>query len=78
MSVCDIAETKDRLYDLIERTKSGEEIIILKSRTPVAKLIRYKLSGKTRKPGALKGKIHIADDFDKLSDDVAKNFGIDQ
>jgi prevent-host-death family protein len=40
MSVRDMAEAKDRLYDLIERAKSGEKIIVLKSGTPVAKRIR--------------------------------------
>ena len=54
----------------------GEEIIIGKAGKPVAKLVKYESNLKERKPGALKGKIKITDDFDILPDDMAKAFGI--
>jgi antitoxin (DNA-binding transcriptional repressor) of toxin-antitoxin stability system len=55
---------------------AGEEIIIGKAGKPVAKLIRYDRRKELRRPGALKGKIKIADDFDELPDDIAKAFGM--
>jgi hypothetical protein len=39
-------------------------------------LVKYESNLKERKPGALKGKIKITDDFDILPDDIAKAFGI--
>jgi len=45
---------------------NGGEVIIAKAGKPVAKLVSITLSKPKRKPGALKGKIKIADDFDSL------------
>jgi antitoxin (DNA-binding transcriptional repressor) of toxin-antitoxin stability system len=55
---------------------AGQEVIIGKAGKPVAKLVRYERSEKPRKPGALKGKIKISDDFDELPKDIAKAFGM--
>lgn len=42
----------------------GEEIIITKAGKPAAKLAPITTQKPNRKPGALKGKIKIAKDFD--------------
>ena len=42
----------------------------------MAKLIAYNGANAARKPGALRGKIRIAADFDELPADIAKAFGI--
>ena len=63
-----------KLLDYVNQ--SHEEIIITKHGKPVAKLVRYERSEEPRRPGALKGKIKIADDFDKLPEDIAEAFGI--
>ncbi len=76
MYITNITEAKTHLSALIEKVLAGEEIIIGKSGKPVAKLVRYDRREESRKPGALKGKIKIADDFDELPDDIAKAFGI--
>jgi len=47
-----------------------------KAGNPVAKLVRYERSGEPRRPGALRGKIKIADDFDELPEDIAEAFGM--
>jgi prevent-host-death family protein len=78
MRVTNISEAKAHLSALIERVQAGEEIIIGKAGKPVAKLVRYERSEKNRQPGALKGKIYIADDFDELPADIAEAFGMDE
>ena len=59
---------------LIEKVMAGQEVIIGKAGKPVAKLVRYERSEKPRRPGALRGKIRIADDFDELPMDIEKAF----
>jgi prevent-host-death family protein len=56
-------EAKTQLSSLVEKAAEGEEIIIAKNGQPMAKLVAYRGKAK-RKPGRLKGKIWIADDFD--------------
>jgi prevent-host-death family protein len=75
MYVTNISEAKAQLSALIEKVLSGEEVVIGKAGRPVAKLIRYDRREEPRRPGALKGKIRIADDFDVLPDDIAEAFG---
>jgi prevent-host-death family protein len=76
MYITNITEAKAHFSALIEKVLAGEEIIIGKSGKPVAKLIRYERREESRQPGALKGKIKIADNFDELPEDTAKAFGI--
>lgn len=75
MHVTNISEAKANLSALIEKVLAGEEVIIGKAGKPVAKLVRYERSAEPRRPGALKGKIKIAQDFDELPDDIAALFG---
>lgn len=74
--MANISEAKAQLSALVERVMAGQEVIIGKAGKPVAKLVRYEPTERPRKPGALKGKITIADDFDDLPDDVAEAFGM--
>jgi len=76
MQITNISEAKARLSALIEKVMHGQEIIIGKAGKPVAKLVPYERSEQTRHPGALKGKIKIADDFDELPEDIAEAFGM--
>jgi len=76
MQTVNISEAKAQLSALIEKVLSGEVVVIGKAGKPVAKLIRYENSAEKRRPGALRGKIHIGDDFDTLPDDIAEAFGI--
>ncbi len=65
MQQVNIHQAKTQLSKLIEAAGQGEEIIIAKSGKPIARLVRFDQSEQIpRKPGALKGKIWIADDFD--------------
>ena len=76
MYVTNISEAKAQLSALIEKVLAGEEVIIGKAGRPVAKLIRYDRSEKPRRPGLLKGKIKIADDFDELPAELSEAFGV--
>jgi prevent-host-death family protein len=75
MQFTNISDAKAQLSALIERVVAGEEVIIGKAGKPVAKLVRYERSQEARAPGALRGKIRIADDFDELPPDIAATFG---
>lgn len=77
MTVTNITEAKAQLSALIERVLAGEEIIIGKAGKPVAKLVPFERPSRPRVPGALKGKILMADDFDELPDDLRTAFGMD-
>jgi len=65
------------LSALIEKVLAGEDVIIGKAGKPVARLVRYEPHKEPRRPGALRGKIKIADDFDALPEDIAKAFGME-
>lgn len=66
--IVNVHEAKTHLSRLLERVANGEEIIIAKSGRPVARLSAIVRSKEPRKPGALKGQIWFADDWD--SDEV--------
>lgn len=59
-------EAKTHLSDLVERAARGEEIVIAKAGTPMARLVPIAEPERPvlRKPGMWKGKIWVADDFD--------------
>ena len=75
MTLRNISEAKAQLSALIEAVQAGKEIIIRKAGRPVARLVRYQDVKAPRRPGDLKGLIHIADDFDRLPPDIAEAFG---
>ena len=78
MQITNISEAKAQLSALIERVIAGEEVIIGKAGKPVARLLRYERNRQARQPGALKGKITIADNFDTLPEDIATAFGMEE
>lgn len=59
-----IHDAKTNLSRLVEEVASGAVIVIAKAGKPMAKLVPIKPAARVRKPGFLKGKIRIADDFD--------------
>jgi prevent-host-death family protein len=76
MVVRNISQAKAELSALIEEVLKGNEVILAKAGKPVAKLVPYRGLTRPRKPGSLKGKIRIADDFDVLPDDISAAFGV--
>lgn len=76
MQITNISEAKAQLSALVEKVQNGGEVIIGKAGKPVAKLVRYDHQETPRSPGALRGQIKIAPDFDDLPDDIAQAFGV--
>ncbi len=77
MVIRNISEAKTQLSALVESVINGDEVILAKSGKPVAKIVRYNGAVTPRQPGALKGQIWIADDFDSLPPDMADAFGME-
>jgi prevent-host-death family protein len=70
-----IHEAKTRLSELIKRVLAGEEVIIHRAGTRVAKLVALGGKIKRRTPGIDRGKVFIAKDFDApLPKDLLKRF----
>ncbi len=78
MVVESITEAKAQLSALIQKVQDGEPVIIKKAGKPVAILNAYAPAAQQRKPGAMEGRITIADDFDQLPADIASAFGMDR
>lgn len=69
-------EAKTTLSRLVERAESGEEIVIARRGTPVARLVPIAAgSGLASVRGAWRGRVRIAEDFGELPDDIADAFG---
>jgi prevent-host-death family protein len=62
--IVNIYEAKTSLSQLVEQAAKGEEIVIAKAGRPRARLGPMGRRSKPRKPGAWKGRIVIAADFD--------------
>lgn len=72
MKPVNIHDAKTRFSRLVARAARGEEIIIARAGQPVAKLVAYHASDEHRiaAPGAMRGKIWTADDFDAPLDEL--------
>jgi prevent-host-death family protein len=57
-------EAKTHLSRLVDRAAAGEEIVIGRAGRPVARLVPFSEQRGARQPGALAGKIWMAEDFD--------------
>jgi prevent-host-death family protein len=69
-----IHEAKTHLSRLVQRAAAGEEIIIAKAGAPLAKLVAYERAVAPRVPGAWKGRVWIADDFDEIDEEIQRLF----
>lgn len=70
-----IHEAKTNLSRLVEQAANGTEIVIAKAGKPMARLVPIQSPASPRKPGFLKGRLWIADDFDApLPDDLLDLF----
>ncbi len=70
-----IHEAKTHLSKLLRRVAAGEEVIIAKFGTPIARLAPYSDSEKPRVAGLDRDLIIVRDDFDDpLPDDLVDEF----
>jgi len=72
--VVNMHEAKTNLSKLIAFLEKGEEIIIAKAGSPVAKLVSYTPNKKRRTPNLLKGQVTYLEDFDSSNDEITKLF----
>jgi prevent-host-death family protein len=71
-----VYEAKTHLSQLLDRAAAGEEIVIARAGRPIARLVP--LSGgssRSRVPGAWRGRVSLADDFDELPAEMDAAFG---
>jgi prevent-host-death family protein len=60
-----IHQAKTHLSRLVEDVASGNEILIAKGGRPMARLVPLRRDETPRRAGLLKGKLRIADEFDR-------------
>jgi prevent-host-death family protein len=77
MHITNISAAKAQLSALIEQVLAGREVVIGRAGKPVARLVAFEHRTAPRTPGALRGQIQIAADFDDLPEDIAEAFGMD-
>lgn len=65
MDAVSIHEAKTQFSRLVARAEAGEEIIVRRGPKPVARIVAYHAPTTPRRPGALKGQIVLAADFDE-------------
>jgi prevent-host-death family protein len=73
-----VYEAKKHLSQLLDRAAAGEEIVIARAGRPVARLVA--LAGpapQRRTPGAWRGKVSMAADFDQLPAEIEAAFHAD-
>ena len=75
MAQVNVHEAKTQLSKLLARVAAGEEIVIARDGTPVARLVPVEKKRAKRVPGMDAGKVWIADDFDDpLPPEIQKYF----
>jgi antitoxin (DNA-binding transcriptional repressor) of toxin-antitoxin stability system len=73
-----IGEAKTNLSKLVALAEQGESVELRRGREPVARLVPLPKPGAARRePGALAGRIRLAEDFDSWPEDVAGALGVD-
>lgn len=76
MTCMNVTEAKATFSNVVERAQMGEETIVTKMGKPVAKVIPYPPSSRTKRLGLFEGQITISDDFDQWPEPEAKVLGI--
>ncbi|WP_330458276.1 type II toxin-antitoxin system prevent-host-death family antitoxin [Streptomyces sp. NBC_00820] len=71
-----VHEAKTHFSRILQLVETGEEVIISRAGEPVAKVVPLRAKVSRTDYGALRGQVHVPDDFDELPDDVADAFGM--
>jgi len=58
-----IHAAKTHLSRLVERAEAGEEIVIARGKTPVARLVRLRTTPVGRRFGAMRGRARVTAEF---------------
>lgn len=78
MSSYTIGEAKTQLSKLVHEAEEGKEVVVRRGSKPVARIVAIPESADAprRKPGSMRGRIKMRDDFDEWPPDVARALGI--
>jgi antitoxin (DNA-binding transcriptional repressor) of toxin-antitoxin stability system len=78
MSSYGIGEAKTQLSKLVHMAEEGEEIVLRRGRRPVARVVPIlaEEGGIRRKPGRMRGRVRVPEDFDEWPQDMAHALGI--
>jgi prevent-host-death family protein len=63
METITVQRAKTQLARLIEKACRGEEIVIARRSKPVVRLVPIEGKRGNRKPGSLRGKLHVGPEF---------------
>ena len=74
MQLVNVHQAKTQLSKLLDQLLDGEEVVIARHGKPVARLSPMSADLPPRRPGALKGKIWIADQFDEFDEGLQDLF----
>jgi antitoxin (DNA-binding transcriptional repressor) of toxin-antitoxin stability system len=78
MSSYSIGEAKTQLSKLVHMAEDGEEVVLRRGRKPVARVVPILADDGAvrRKPGRLRGRVRVHEDFDEWPRDMAQALGI--
>jgi prevent-host-death family protein len=76
MKQVNVHEAKTELSRLLKEVEDGQEIVIARAGTPVAKLVPHEPEHKPREPGWGKDWIEILPGFDEVDEQIARDFGM--
>lgn len=73
-----IHDAKTNLSRIVERVERGEEIVISRAGTPVAKVVPLTRAVRRTMRGSLRGTLVMAPDWDsaEVNDAIAADFGV--
>ncbi len=78
MSSYTIGEAKTQLSKLVHLAEDGEEVVVRRGRTPVARIVAITAGegARRRSPGRMRGRIKMREDFEQWPPDIARALGI--
>ena len=78
MSSYSIGEAKTHLSRLVHQVEEGEDVVLRRGSKPVARLIAIPAGEGPikRKPGRMRGRVRVPEDFDEWPPDIARELGI--
>ena len=66
-----VHQAKTHLSQLLQEVERGQEVVIARSGVPVARLVAWSAPPQSvAPPGAMRGQIEVADDFDAPLDEL--------
>lgn len=71
MDTVNIYDAKTRLSELVQRASEGEEIVIARNGTPVARLVPLS-PPELRRPGGWEGQVWMSPDYEQADAEIAQ------